>query len=372
MFRLDDLTRQLPYRARRASSYDRSGGNDDNMPVAPGETAVVFDVEAAGEIRHIWLAFYNDEPFFLRTTLLRMYWDGEETPSVECPLGDFFCLGHSRSYTHVNAAFSVTVNDQTRQGEGVALNCWLPMPFRKSARIELVSGQDTPFRAYYYIDWREYDHAPEGEIYTLHASWRRENPTAVPPKEGDALYDEMLAGCNLTDRYNYLLLYAEGRGNYLGMNLSMDNLEGEWWGEGDDMIFIDRKDNSRECGGQWPPDLHGTGSEDYLCHAHGMQRHQGMFAGEAWCEDNNFLRAHNCNGKVCVYRFHIADPVPFRENIRVSMEHGHANDRADDWASTVYWYQAEPHSPLSYEPMPPVEARMPRPPKTGRMLATYM
>ena len=81
------------------------------------------------------------------------------------------------------------------------------------------------------------------------------------------------------------------------------------------------------------------------------------FSGESWCEDKFFLRAHNCNGKVAVYRFHVADPIPFREKIRVSIEHGHANDRSDDIAVTAYWYQSEPHCPASFDPLPPAEER---------------
>ena len=379
MFHIDDLTRPLPYKARRESSYDRSGGNADSLPFAAGETKALCDLRARGEIRHIWMAVNSDDIFCLRKVILRMYWDGEETPSVETPVGDFFGLGHSHSYTYSCAAFSTSSNDSKRQGEGAALNSWIPMPFGRSARVEIFNDSNTAMTVYYYIDWREYpeDSGSEEEIFTLHASWRRENRVCEGDKYdlsgvSDPLLEKMEQGRNLTDRYNYLLLYAEGRGNFLGVNMSIDNRAGEWWGEGDDMFFIDRPDASRECGGSWPPDLHGTGSEDYFCHAWGMQHTQGLYCGEAWCEDNNFERAHNCNGKVVVYRYHIPDPVPFEKNIRVSIEHGHANDRGDDVASTAYWYQAEPHSLCSYEPLPDAEHRLPIPPRTDRRLATYM
>ncbi|MBE5817453.1 MAG: DUF2961 domain-containing protein [Clostridiales bacterium] len=371
MFSLDDLKSSLPFKAKRKSSYDISGGNGDSFGIAANSASDIFNVNAIGEIRHIWMAIMTDDPFYLRKILIRMYWDGEETPSVEAPVGDFFGVGHARSYNHTSICFSTTVNDTSRQGEGVALNCWIPMPFGKSARIELVNEQDTGISVYYYVDWREFNEAPK-ELFTFHASWKRQNPIANIDGGNDPLYLDMLNGKNLTDKYNFLMLYAEGKGNYLGINLYVDNIHGEWWGEGDDMIFIDRPDCTKECGGSWPPDLHGTGSEDYLCHAWGMQRYQHLYCGESWCEDNNFLRAHNCNGKVSVYRFHVADAIPFEKNIRVSMEHGHANDRNDDWACCTYWYQTEPHSPLSFEKMLPVEQRMPRPPKTYRRLATYM
>ena len=361
---LSDLTRPLPFRARRESSYDRTGGNDDRVHIPAHESRAIADITAAGEIRHIWMAVFTDDPYYLRRCTIRMWWDGEDKPSVECPVGDFFCLGHSQSYTMSNACFSTSVNDERYQGEGVALNCWVPMPFRRSARVEFENGTDAEVLLYYYVDWREYDSLPE-DTFTFHASWRRENPCVTPPG-ADTEH-------NLTDEYNFLLLYAEGAGNYLGVNMSIDNITGEWWGEGDDMIFIDRPEGTRDRGGDWPPDLHGTGSEDYFCHAWGMQSTTAPYSGESWCEDKFFLRAHNCNGKVAIYRFHVADPIPFREKIRVSIEHGHANDRSDDYAVTAYWYQSEPHSDKSFEPLPPIEERLPRPPsKTGRKIATYM
>ncbi len=363
----DDIRKKLPYKARRESSYDRTGGNEDSIVVPSGGSLTLCDVHSSGEIRHIWLTIGSDDEYYLRKVLIRMYWDGESEPSVNVPVGDFFCLGHSVSYSLNIFGFTASINNENRQGEGVALNCWLPMPFSSSARIEILNEQeDHPVRVYYYVDWREYTEGSSETVYTFHASWRRENPAG---NEGGCDADK---GINLTDRNNYKVLYAEGEGNYIGMNYSVDNLEGEWWGEGDDMFFIDRPDSSPECGGEWPPDLHGTGSEDYFCNAWGMQHQQGLYAGQAWCEDKWFERAHNCNGKVVCYRFHFADPVPFTRNIRFSIEHGHANDRSDDIASTAYWYQTEPHSPKSFEPLPPADKRLPRPAKKGRKIATYM
>ena len=371
MRNLDDLKAPLHFKSRRESSYDRNGGNGDSQGVGAGETYPLIDVDAAGEVRHIWMAIASPDPFYLRSILIRMYWDNEETPSVEAPVGDFFGVGHARSYTHTSVCFSTTVNDERRQGEGVSLNSWVPMPFSSHARIELVNQSSLGMSVYYYVDWREMP-AEDVDPFRFHATWRRRNPTVNPDDTGDELYDKMMQGSNQTDKYNFPILYAEGRGNYLGINLYIDNITGEWWGEGDDMIFIDRPEGTPDWGGNWPPELHGTGSEDYLCHAWGMQSYQHMYCGESWCEDKDFLRAHNCHGKVSVYRFHVADAIPFEKKIRVSMEHGTANDRKDDWACTAYWYQEEPHSPHSFEPMIPVEQRMPRPARTDRMIATYM
>jgi hypothetical protein len=155
-------------------------------------------------------------------------------------------------------------------------------------------------------------------------------------------------GINLSDEDNYLILEAEGRGHYIGVNMSIDHMYKGWWGEGDDMIFIDRDEERK-----WPPDMHGTGSEDYLCHAWGMQKVAHLYSGEPWCE----MDEHNDWGKVCVYRYHIVDPIPFEKNIRISIEHGHANNRSDDYSSVAYWYQDEPHKSLL--PMLPVDLRIP-------------
>ena len=96
---LHDLTRPLPFRARRESSYDRAGGNDDRVRIPAHTSKAISEISAAGEIRHIWMAIVTEDEYYLRKCTIRMWWDGEDSPSVECPVGDFFCLGHSRSYT---------------------------------------------------------------------------------------------------------------------------------------------------------------------------------------------------------------------------------------------------------------------------------
>ncbi len=356
-----NLTKVSDFTRKRDSSWDRSGRNGDAWFIGPNETKTLADLKGPGIIRHIWFTIASPDPFYLRRILLRITWDDEEEPSVLCPVGDFFGLGHSRSYTYSCAAFSCSANDPKRQGEGVAMNCWLPMPFGKSARIEVVNEQadDMPINAFYfYIDWEKHESLPEDTLY-FHAMWRRENP-AVVKKDGSKECAAMLTEqVNLTDRYNYLILNAEGRGNFIGMNMSVDNLIGGWWGEGDDMFFIDREDGTDDCGGSWPPDLHGTGSEDYLCHAWGMQHTHSLYHGEPWSEaPDEPVWEHHSSGKVAVYRYHIVDPVPFTKKLRVSIEHGHANDRENDIASVAYWYQDEPHK--KFPAMLPPEERLPR------------
>ena len=153
---------------------------------------------------------------------------------------------------------------------------------------------------------------------------------------------------HLSAEGNYVLLDAEGSGQYVGCNINIHNLENssewDWFGEGDDAILIDDE--------PWPPRLHGTGMEDYL--------------GLAWCPTQEYHAPYNgCTlspmdnykGMASYYRFHILDPIMFDRHIRVTFEHGHNNNRSDDWSTTAYWYQTEPHKP--FHPMLPVEQRLP-------------
>jgi hypothetical protein len=290
------------------------------------------------------------DEWYLRKTLLRAYWDGETSPSVEAPLGDFFGVGHGvvNSYSCAVLNMSASIGETRR----AAMNCYFPMPFSDGARIEVVNQAEAQIDSlYFYIDY-DLLPSPPDDRGRFHAKWRRENPTdgwvpvqpQVQPDDTD-----MADAPNLTDRENYLFLEAKGRGHFVGVNLSVHNLCGGWWGEGDDMFMID--------GQKWPPDLHGTGSEDYFCHAWGMQPHNSfLYNGVSYHQPGSVF---SYNERITVYRYHIADPVIFHESLRVSIEHGHANSHSNDYASTAYWYQAEPHSEFGV--MPPAEERVPRP-----------
>ncbi len=306
------------FRAERVSSFDRTGGNLDggqDKPIQPGETRVLAELEGAGAITHIWATIASGDPHHLRNLVLRMYWDGEEHPSVETPIGDFFGLGHALYYQYACRPIQI--------GTAKGLNCFWRMPFADGALVTLTNEGPVPVGAfYYYIDFQRYA-ALEPGAARFHAQYRQAFP--CPPGE------------------NYVLLEAEGRGHYVGCNLSIHNRADGWWGEGDDMIYVD---------GEETPSLHGTGSEDYF--------------GGAWCYGEAFsnlylgcpLRGpHTRGGLWNVYRYHIEDPIPFAKSIRVTIEHGHANDRADDFASVAYWYQTEPHAP--YPALPAAEARVP-------------
>jgi len=332
---LRELSRLRDAESHRASSWDRTGGNTDCLHLEPGQTATLMDYQGAGCITHFWSAVTSEDPLFLRKVVLRMWWDDESTPSVEAPVGDFFGLGHAR-VTYFN---SLPLQMFYR-----GFNCWFPMPFARRARVTVQNEADVKVRYFHYLDYETYDRLPDGEA-RFHAQWRRENPTVVNRPDATSPEGRRL---NLTGQDNYLILEAVGRGHYVGCHLDVDMPEPGWWGEGDDMFFID--------GEPWPPRLHGTGTEDYF--------------GGAW--DYNYLKqtyntpyfgyhlktGDDYPGKHSQYRFHVEDPVHFKTSLRVTIEHGHANDKQGDWSSTAYWYQTEPH--LAFPTLPPVERRLPR------------
>jgi len=332
---LVNLAKAKDFCAARESSWDRTGGNADYIHIAAGATVTLAELEGPGVVSHIWFTGNCTDVNYLRKLLLRAYWDGETTPSIDTPLGDFFGVGHGRVTSYQCLAFNMSSNAPGHLGRPAAMNCFLPMPFHSHARIQIVNECDieVPY-LYYYIDYQKHE-SLDSSLLQLHAKWHRTNPCIKVN----------LNDINLTGDDNYTILEARGRGHYVGCNLSVDNLMGRWWGEGDDMIFVD--------GAKWPPTLHGTGSEDYFAHAYGMQDNAFLFNGLSFHAD-----ADQNRGKSTVYRHHILDPIPFRESIRVTIEHGHANDRCDDYASVAYWYQTEPHA--VWAPMPPVEARIPR------------
>lgn len=350
---LRDLPRLRHSRRGRASSWDHTGGNDDRLTLHPGQVASLADIAGAGAITHIWVTVAHEhmsptpqtqEADVLRRLVLRMYWDGEHRPSVHVPLGDFFGVGHGRSVNFVSAPLQMSPQD------GKGFNCFFPMPFGDGARVEVASEMaHESVYLYYYIDYERYDSLQE-DLGRFHAQWRRANPCLAPtPANDETNADLLLTGTNLDGANNYVILEAEGRGHYAGCVLSIRNLretdQWNWYGEGDDMIFIDED--------TWPPTLHGTGTEDYF--------------NTAWCPDQAYSSPYhgitlpgttNWGGEISLYRFHIEDPIMFDRRIRVTIEHGHANKRADDYASVAYWYQEEPHKPFD---LPPVQQRIPHP-----------
>jgi hypothetical protein len=324
----------------RASSWDRTGGNADMFHAAPGETLELANIPGAGCIRHVYFTIGGPE-HYLRGMVLRMYWDGEKTPSVETPFGDFFGMGHER--VRFFRSLLVTVNPGANGLLGThGFNSYFLMPFANGARITLTNEGSEPVGAvWYHIDYEKLDKIPE-DTGRFHAQWRRENPTtAVGDKKNTALHE----GVNLDGKENYVILEAQGHGNLAGYFLNIDNLVGGWYGEGDDMIFID--DDT------WPPSFHGTGSEEIFGGgACPNTEYAGPYTGFYLVGNKDF------SGKVSMYRFFVTDPIRFRKSIRVSIEHGHANNMANDYSSTAFWYQSEPHGP--FPALLPLSERLPR------------
>ena len=322
---LSSLTHIRKAQTLRASSWDVSGRNGDAWRIPAGEARVIADIKGSGCINHIWMTQGRG----YRDVLVRIFWDDEESPSVLCPIGDFFCLGHEIVNSFESALFTASTGRNNEFNSGCALNSYVQMPFNKSARIELVNEGEADHGQYFYIDYELYDEPHDADVAYFHAQWRRENPCdgwgheiRVNTHEANIVNAERLAWDN-----NYLILEAEGTGHYVGCNLSVSNFQGTWWGEGDDMIWVD--------GYKWPPDLHGTGSEDYLNQAWGMQRNAFLHNGSSIFE-------HDTKGYQTSYVFHLENPVRFKEEIRVTIEHGHGNHLRNETASVAYWYQRLP------------------------------
>ena len=323
---LSSLTRTKKSQSSRVSSWDKSGRNADSWIIKPGQTKILADIKGPGCINHIWMT----QQCGYRDVLIKVYWDEEKEPSILCPLGDFFGLGHEIVNSYQSFLFSASTSQNNRFNQGCALNCYVQMPFNKSARIELVNEGDTDHRQYFYIDYELYKKPLDEDVAYFHTQFRRENPCdgwgheiLVNTPEADIVNKERLAWDN-----NYVILEAGGRGHYIGCNLSVTNFQGTWWGEGDDMIWVD--------GYKWPPDLHGTGSEDYLNQAWGMQPNAFMRNGSA-------IHESNTNGYQTSYVYHLENPVRFQKEIKVTIEHGHGNHLCNEMSSVAYWYQKEPH-----------------------------
>lgn len=326
----------------RVSSYDRRGGNDDRIHLASGETQVIADISSPGIINHIWMTLASEggvDEEYLRKTTIRMYWDEEASPSVEAPIGDFFGMGHATTRNFVSAPLEMSPQD------GKSFNCWFPMPFN-NAKMSIQNECGCTLLVYYYIDYEAYAVLPES-LLRFHAKFGRENPTKGISDAGMDNREFCFGGYNTDGKDNYVILDAQGTGHYVGCNINIHNLRDtskwDWPGEGDDMIFID--------GEKWPPALHGTGTEDYFNLAWSpKQAHCGPYHGAILPGRDNW------KGEITYYRYHIRDPIMFTKSIRVTMEHGHNNHRSDDWSSTAYWYQREPHKPWEY---PDVVMRIP-------------
>ena len=315
--------------------------------VAAGETVALAEISGCGIIQHIWCTVTDATAagrFVLRDLVLRMYWDEEETPSVECPLGDFFLNGFARG-CEVNS-LPIVVNPKR------GMNCFLPMPFRRGAQITLENQHAGEVPGFFFqVDYVLLDSLPEDAAY-LHAQWRRERLT--------------------TPAVDYVLLDGvQGRGQYVGTYLGISALERYWWGEGEFKFYID--------GDSAYPSQCSTGTEDYFGGAWsfgGYTDERGYMLEKTYCtpfmgypfysRDDNF---HNDYFNRDVppmrgfYRWHVMDPILFREDLRVTLQQiGVCElglfERQDDVCSVSYWYQTEPHG--RFPALPSARMRWPR------------
>jgi hypothetical protein len=277
-------------------------------------TTTLMDVPGPGTIQHIWITF---DPKGYRDLILRIYWDDETEPSVESPVGDFFCNGWKRRSNIL--ALPINVNPSG------AFNCYFPMPFRKRARITIENRAPAEQRGFFYTINYALGPVADTEAY-FHAQFRRTNP--LPYKEDYTILDGV-----------------KGRGHYVGTYMAWQQNSDGWWGEGEFKAFLDGDTDF--------PTICGTGTEDYF--------------GGAWCFGANYSapflgyqdltvqeqpgrpmgRIGNRHG---MYRFHIMDPIRFQKDLRVTMQaigwrsEGRYLPLQDDIASVAYWYQAEPHA----------------------------
>ena len=298
--------------AKHEGSGDRKGGNDDFRPLAPGETLTLLDTKGAGIVHRFWVTIApRADKALHRQAILRMYWDGETTPSVEVPIGDFFGVGFGEQKDYISLPLSETSG---------GYNCYWPMPFHKSARWTLTNLSKKRMDAFYYnIDYTAYPFLDKN-LRHFHAQWRHENPT--------------------TKGKNYTILEATGAGHYVGTALFMQNRQAHGLGflEGDEMLYVN---------GETTPSISGTGTEDYFSSGWYFDRgtYSAPYHGVTVLEPQT--------GRVSAYRWHIEDAIPFTKSLKVTIEHGTNNDTAADYSSVAYWYQTEPHAPFPALPADP-------------------
>jgi D-arabinan exo alpha-(1,3)/(1,5)-arabinofuranosidase (non-reducing end) len=294
--------------------------------VAPGETLLLGAIEGAGAIQQIWITPANVR---WRDLILRAYWDGQDRPSVEAPLGDFFACGWGR-YAQVSS-LAVCVNP------GRAFNCYWEMPFRKRAKFTIQNLSDEDIVVYYQINYT-LTKVPEDCAY-FHAQFRRTNP--LPYKEVYTILDGV-----------------KGKGHFVGTYMAWGVNNSGWWGEGEIKFFID--------GDKKFPTICGTGTEDYFCGAYNfdlgtIKRMTGDMSATPKYQEFSTPYAglpqvirpdglYNSQTRFGMYRFHIMDPVRFKKDLKITIQalgwRTHKNRQylplQDDIASVAYWYQTLP------------------------------
>lgn len=296
-----------------ASKLGPTRKGSPSRSVAPGQTVQLCDIEGRGTIRHIWLTTARD-PVAQRALVIRAYWEGQEHPSIECPVGDFCGFAHGKIMPYDSAVHSV--------GSTGGRNLWLPMPFRERAKMTFTNEGEKAVPLFYQIDYTLGDrHA--ASVGRLHVLFRRENPT--------------------TEKQDFELLpQRKGKGRFIGSVIGIRNLHpGQWWGEGEVKVYMD--------GDTEFPTICGTGSEDYVGLAWGIQQTPFFYNGCS-LNENNFIS---------MYRWHLPDPIWWKQECRITIQQiawkkGLA-ETSDDWSTATFWYEPVPSAPLPE--MPDLAAR---------------
>jgi hypothetical protein len=316
---LSSLASPRAGRAMHEGSWDRKHLNDDALHLKAGETVTLFTHEGAGCVHRFWVTIAPREDVgVLSQAILRMYWDGDENPSVECPIGAFFGVGFGEQKDYISLPLNETSG---------GYNCFWPMPFHRSARWTLTNGSGRPIDSFYYnIDFTALDSLP-ADTRHFHAQFRRENPT--------------------TPGRNYTILETSGEGHYVGTALFMAG-KALYFLEGNEMVYID---------GEEKPAIEGTGTEDYFCS--GWYFDRGVYSAPY----HGVVIKDEKRSRVSAYRWHVEDAIPFTKSIRFTIEHGTGNSTAADYSSVAYYYLAGP-SPAPH-PLPADLLPSDIPPMTG-------
>jgi len=289
------------------------------IEIAKGQTFTLAEIDGQGSIEHIWMTPTGN----WRYSILRIYWDNEKDPSVECPVGDFFGMGWGE-YAPLQS-LAVCVNP------GSAFNCYWPMPFRKKCKITMQNLDEKQMSLYYQIDYCLTE-VPQNASY-FHAQFHRTNP--IKYKEVYTIVDQI-----------------KGKGQYVGTYLAWQSKNNGWWGEGEIKFYMDEDQSF--------PTICGTGLEDYFCGSYNFDRN-GKYT--VFCSPYSGLhqvilpdQSYKPGLRFGLYRWHIADPIRFEKDLKVTIQalgwrsEGRYLPLQDDVSSVAFWYQTEPHQPFA--PLP--------------------
>lgn len=331
---LPAYARRQNYRTLRQSSYDRTGGNRDFVSVAAGEAAQVFQSDGPGVITHVWFTIASPSQHHLKELVLRVFWDGNAKPSVETPIGDFFGLNLGEYFLYQSAFLNCS--------SVKALNSYFAMPFKRSCRMTVTNdGKEKVDALYFNIDYQLVPALAEDAMY-FHAQYRQ----AIP--EHAERYSNPEQELNVEGKDNYVFCDVRGTGHLMGVTMGVVQNADHWFGEGDDMTFID---------GETKPSINGTGTEDYFCGAWDFYSSGGGRPFANLYNGAPYIAAPEVTGgRYCLYRWNADNPVAFTKSLKHTIEHGHANDRGDCFCSVAYWYQTEPFT--DFPPFPTVAERL--------------